>query len=83
MELLAFGFCNENYQNTIPDAIGRVIRLFYDEYFYWRIEKAAMTQFLNAKNGDVMHSPSTFTIKGIEFECTMSKCMERRRYRIC
>ena len=73
-QLLTFGYCNENYEHktlSIPVEIKGIIQLFYDEFFYWKIKGNELKQYFNAKNGDVMHSPTTFKIKEIEFECTM------------
>ena len=70
-ELLIFGHSNEIYDGDIPDVINHVIQLFYDDYFYWRVQNDQMKQFVNAKNGDIIHCSSTFKIKGIEFECTL------------
>ena len=72
-ELLTFGYAKENYTDkcSIPDAINQVIQSFYDEYFYWRIQGNQMKEFVNANNGDILHCPTTFSIKGIEFEFTL------------
>ena len=56
---MIFGYCQKNHINEISDAICRIIRLFYDEYFYWRIQGDEFKEFLNAENGDVMYYSST------------------------
>ena len=70
-ELLVSGFCNQNYDDTIPYDINALVQSFYDEYFYWTIQGNKMKEFINANNGDVMYPSSTFKIKEIEFECTL------------
>ena len=70
-ELLACGYIKQNYKNVTPMAINKLIQLFYDTYFYWKLTKNEMKQFLEAKNGEVIHPPKTFKIKDIKFELTL------------
>ena len=70
-ELLTCRYSKENYKQTIPMAINKLIQLFYDKYFYWKIQKDTINEFPKIKNGDEIHCKSTFKIKDIEFECTL------------
>ena len=71
-ELLTSRYVRDNSLKLIPMDITYMIQLFYDQYFYWKLQKDEMTQFHKAKFKDIIHSPSTFTIQGIEFECTLA-----------
>ena len=76
---LVFGYCKAHSINKIPTDIIQLIHKFYEATFYWRVEGDEMDKFLNAKNGDVIHSKSTIIIRDIEFEVTLCPNGWRRR----
>ena len=80
-ELTTYGYTKKHYGNAIPMVINKLIESFYDKYFYWKIQKEAFRQFLNAKNGDIIYSKKTFKIKGIQFECTLCPNGWRRSHK--
>ena len=69
--LLTIGYIKENYNDAIPEDICHLVKLFYDKYFYWKVQKDEMKQFLAATNGEFLRSKSTFKVGDIEFECTL------------
>ena len=73
VELLAFGYCHENYSDMhiFPDALSKIVELFYNECNYWKIQGEVMDKFLNAKVGEAIYPPTTLTIKDIEFGCRL------------
>ena len=68
---LMFGYTKSNHHEEIPVEIIAIIEQFYDEYFYWKLQKDEISQFFNTKNGQRIHCPTTFTIKNVDFECTL------------
>ena len=82
-ELLSCGYVKTNHNAQITMDIVKLIQLFYDKYFYWKIEKDVMKEFLEAKNEDEIQSPSTFTIRDIEFGCTVCPNGYDERYKGC
>ena len=69
LQLLMFGYIRTNYNNDTPMEIKKLIQLFYDEYFRWKLQGDELQKFLNTNNGQMLVNKSTFTIKGFEFEC--------------
>ena len=47
-ELLACGYVKQNYKYAIPMVINKLIELFYNKYFYWKIKKDEMQKFFGS-----------------------------------
>ena len=70
-QLLTFGYVRKNYALFIPFVIIKLIKLFYDEYFYWHIKGDEMVKFKQAQNGDILYPKSTIKFNDIVFQCTL------------
>ena len=68
-ELLTYGYVKENYNHGTPMVIHKLIELFYDKYYHWKIHKDGMKRFLAAK--DKIYAPSSFIVNDIEFKCKL------------
>eukprot|EP01084_Bolivina_argentea_P077422 140429_1 len=70
-KLTTFGYVHKHCTHNIPFVLIKLIKLFYDEYFYWNFKDEQMKKFLNAKNGDIIYSKTKWKINDIECQCTM------------
>eukprot|EP01084_Bolivina_argentea_P077423 140430_1 len=70
-KLTTFGYVHKHCTHNIPFVLIKLIKLFYDEYFYWNFKGEQMKKFLNAKNGDVIYSKTKLKINDIEFQYKM------------
>ena len=71
-ESLISGYIKENYHNPVPTDITNLIRLFYDKYFYYKIQKDELKKFLSGNSGESIHFGSCLTLNSIELECMIS-----------
>ena len=70
-ELVTFGYVRENYALFIPFVIIKLIKLLYDEYFYWHIKGDEVVKFKQAETGDVLYPKSCIKFNDMEFQCTL------------
>eukprot|EP01084_Bolivina_argentea_P252921 424701_1 len=67
-KLLTFGYVNENYADTVPLQLLRLMQLFYDEWYYWVLKGKKLKEFISSKNGEIKLYPKLLNIEGVEFE---------------